>query len=204
MSKERSDKEDTSKINWTTIDKPCYFGKSREEQEKVWDEKYGKGNWRLAWETPQDTVLTFDGIIQEYIEGYVEYFRQHPNEAKLITDNYSYAYDKEIVTKKEAFNPHALYQKPGKANQFHHAALNITLEKVLEIPFKGKEPIKVRAGKPGTPVEEWPSGWKWHPGRIPCVHPEMINNMTCPNQWWEKGSIEDLYQSDKVLQIKKA
>lgn len=203
MTKEKLQDNKATLENWVTAERPGYFGKSREEQEKAWDEKYGKGNWRLAWETPQKEALTFDGIIQEYVEGYTEYFRQHPDEAKWITENYAYAYDKEIITKEEAFDPYALYQKQGKANQFHHVALNIALEKVLDTPFKGEEPIKVRAGKPNTPVEQWPAGWKWHPGLIPCVHPEMIQDVTFDNQWWKKGSIEDLYQSDKVLQIKK-
>ncbi len=202
MTIEKTREDGLPKVTWTTVDRPGYFGKGREEQEKLCNEKYGKDNWRLAWQTPQGTVLTYDGVIQEYIEGYTEYFRQHLDEAKYLTDNYSFAYDKEIITKEEAFDPYALYQKPGKANQFHHVALNIALEKVLDMPFTGKEAIKVRAGKPNTPIEEWPVGWKWHPGRIPCIHPEEIYNGEFPNQWWEKGSIEDFYQSNKVLQIK--
>jgi len=202
MTKEKPCEKGMSKVNWITVDRPGYFGKNREVQEKLWDEKYGIGNWRLACQTPQGIVLTYDGVIQEYIEGYAEYFRLHPDEAKQITESFAYAYDKELVTKEDAFDPYALYQKPGKANQFHHVAFNIALERVLKSPFKGSEPIKVRAGKPETPIEKWPAGWKWHPGRIPCVHPETITNREFPNQWWEKDSIEDFYQSNKVLQIK--
>lgn len=201
--KEVISEENISKEKWVTIGSPGYFGKSREEQVKNWNDKYGEGKWRIAWETPQGNVLTYEDIIKEYIEGYAEYFRQHPEEAKFLTDNYSFAYDKEMITKEDAFDPYALYQKPGKVNQFHHVALNISLEKVIGIPFKGSEPIKVRAGKPETPIEQWPDGWKWHPGLIQCIHPELIKDVDFPNQWWGKGSIEDLYQSDKVFQIKK-
>lgn len=202
MSKEIPElNEQHPKTFWTTVERPGYFGKSREEQEKEWNQKYGKSGWRIAWETPEGEILTFDDIILEYILGYVEYFRQHPDEATYLTGNFSFGYDKELITREQAFDPYALYQKPGKANQFHHVAMNIALENILHLPFQGKEPIKIRAGKPGTPVETWPAGWRWQPGLIPCVHPELIAEVDFPNRWWEKGSIEDLYQSDKVLRV---
>jgi len=146
--------------------------------------------------------MNFDQIILEYVLGYAEYFRQHPEEAAYLTDNFSFGYDKEIVTRDQAFDPYALYQKRGKVNQFHHTAMNIALEQYLGIPFKGAEPIQIRAGKPGTSKEDWPLGWRWQPGLIPCVHPELITDIEIPNRWWNKGSIEDLYQSDKVLQAR--
>ncbi len=130
------------------------------------------------------------------------YFRQHPEEADYVTSNFAYAYDKEIITKEEAFDPYCLYNKPGHANQFHNVAMNIALEKMLKMPFKGEIPLKVRAGKPGTPESEWPLGWRWQPGLIPAVHPEEIFDMSFEGQWWERGSIEDFYQCNKALQIR--
>lgn len=195
-----AEREDTSGV-WVTVERPGYFGKKRAEFEERWNKEYGEGNWQIVLETPQGKILSFDGLMEVYIEGYAEYFRKHPEEVRYVTENFSYCYDKEMVTKEEAFDPYARFEKPGHVNQFHNVAMNIALEKVLGMPFKGKEPLKVRAAKPGTSESEWPAGWKWQPGLIPCVHPEEIFDMNFEGQWWEKGSIEDFYQCNKALQI---
>ncbi len=137
MTEEHRLRDEASKGEWVTIERPGFFGKKRQELEKHWNETYGEGNWRLIWETPQGRVLTFEGILLEYVKGYAEYFKQHPDEAEFATTNYSFAYDKDEISKEQAFDPYALYNKPGVANQFHHVAFNLALEKVLGIPFKG-------------------------------------------------------------------
>ena len=181
---------------------PGHIGKKRSELESRWNKEYGKGNWKVAWETPQGKILDYSGIIQVYIEGYVEYFKKHPGEADHVTSNFSYCYDKNLVTKEEAFDPYALYNRPGAVNQFHHAAMNKALEEILGIPFKGEVPLKVRSGNPDMPENLWPLGWHWQPGLIPCAHPEEIFDIVFEGQWRKKGSIEDFYQSNKALQIK--
>ncbi len=52
----------------------------------------------------------------------------------------------------------------------------------------------------GVDISTWPAGWLWSPGLIPAVHPELIPVSTATS-WWQAGSIEDLYQSAKILQI---
>ena len=146
--------------------------------------------------------MDYDAIFLQYVKSYAQYFLAHPDEAAYLTANFSYAYDKELVTKEEAFDPHFLFEKPGSPNQFHNVALNFALEQVLDQPFKGTQPIQVREGKPGTNPATWPAGWRWSPGQIPAVHPEYIPEQTQPG-WWQPGSIEHLYQATKVLQIKK-
>ena len=188
--------------SWVTVERPGYFGKRKEELEAKWNNEYGEGNWRLVWETPQGQILTFDEVFTMYIAGYTEYFRLHPDEALYLTDNYSYAYDKDPITEEEAFDPRALFEKLGRPNQFHHVALNTAL-KELGLTFKGKEPIQVRAGKLGTDSDNWPAGWQWQPGLIPAINPEMIrDDVVFEARWWNDGSIEDLYQSCKALQVK--
>ena len=202
MTDEYEPLEEGLDISWEMVERPGYFGKRRQELEEEWNRKYGEGNWRLVWETPQGRVLLFEDIIWEYIEGYAGYFRRHPREARHITRSYSYCYDKDEITKDQAFHPYALYNRPGIANQFHHAAMNIALENVLGMPFRGDIPIQVRSGKPGTPESQWPAGWKWSPGRIPSVHRDEIHDITFERQWWQRGTIEDFYQCNKVLQVK--
>lgn len=195
-------KENESTTEWITIAHPGYLGKHKDELLAGWDKEYGPNGWRLVWETALGEVLTYDGIFQKYVESYAEYFLHHPDEAIFLTQNFSYAYDKELISKEEAFDPFFLFEKPGHPNQFHNVALNIALENILELPFQGETAIQVREGKPGTDPTAWPAGWRWSPGRIPATHPEEIPQ-TEGDGWWQSGSVEHLYQSTKVLQIKK-
>jgi hypothetical protein len=195
-------KETEQNQSWITIGRPGYLGKNKDEKLATWDQEFGPGNWRLTWEMATGEVMDYDAVFLQYVESYAQYFLDHPDEAQFLTNNFSYAYDKELIAKEEAFDPHFLFEKPGSPNQFHHVALNLALEIELDLPFKGLEPIQVREGKPGTDPETWPAGWRWSPGQIPAAHPEYIPEQTQPG-WWQPGSIEHLYQATKVLQIKK-
>jgi hypothetical protein len=192
----------TTQHSWRIVERPGYLGGKKDQKEAEWNEKYGKGNWRLDWVTAQGDRLTYDRIIEIYTEGYAEYFRQHMDEAKWITDNFAYGYDLDLVSKEMSFDPYALWQKPGYRNQFHQVAFNHALEFTLGLPFKGRVPIQVRDVKGNVPEDQKPLGWKWNPGAIPCPYPEMIPNTHFEGQWWPKGSIEDLYQSAKVLEVR--
>jgi hypothetical protein len=199
MSKDRYEQ---GKETWKSVERPGYFGKRRGELEEKWNSEYGEDNWRLVWETADGRILGYEDIIAAYTQGYIKYFRSHPDEADFVTENFAYAYDKDMQSKREAFDIYALYNKPGKANQFHHVAMNIALETDLGKPFKGEKPLQVRSGKPGTPESEWPEGWRWSPGRIPAAFPEQIPDVEHQGQWWDDGTIEDFYQSTKTLQVK--
>lgn len=186
---------------FVTVEHPGYAGKRKDDQIALWNQEYGEGNWRLVWELADGEVLDYEGVFWKvYVPGYVRYFLDHPDEALFLTANFSYAYDKEQIDRDAAFDPYALYDKPGHPNQFHNVALNIALEYFLGLPFKGTRPIQVREGKPGTPNHLQPEGYLWSPGRIATVRPELIPEGI--EGWWNKGTIEDLYQSAKVLQVR--
>lgn len=186
---------------WQTVERPGYLGKKKDEMYALWNEKYGLGNWKIVNETVEKEVFSYEDIIYKvYVPGYEEYFKNHPDEARTVTDNFSYGYDKDLCTEKEAYDFYAFYNKPGIANQFHSVAFNIALRN-LGYVFKGVEPLKVREAKLGTPESEQPKGYKWSPGKIPCTIPELIPSPHIDG-WWSPNSIEDFYQSTKALQIK--
>lgn len=188
---------------WEVVERPGFQGKQKDAQIARWDTEYGEGNWRIVWELANGETMDYDNVFWKvYVPGYVKHFLFNPDEALHLTVNFSYAYDKDLITREEAFDPHALYNKPGRPNQFHNVALNIALEWYLGLPFSGGKPIKVREGEPSTLVEEWPEGWKWSPGRIPAVRQDLIPDNDIEG-WWKKGTIEDLYQTAKVIQVKR-
>ncbi len=199
----RKEFEPTSQPQWLTLEHPGYLGKLKEEKYALWNEQFGDGNWRLAWELANGEVLDFERVFwMVYVAGYTHHFRMNLDQANFLTQNYAFAYDKDKLSRPEAFNPYALYEKPNVSNQFHHVALNLALEWFLAMPFQGRRPIQVREGKPGTALEKQPEGYQWSPGRIATTRPELIPAINLEGIWWQKGTIEDLYQTAKVLQIR--
>lgn len=188
---------------WRTIERPGYLGKKKDEKYLLWNQKYGEGNWRLVNETATGEIFSYEDIIWKiYVPGYAMYFLKNQDEARFVTDNYSYAYDKDLISKESAFDIYCLYNKPGVANQFHNIAFNLALEYFLGISFKGTHPLQVREGKPGTPDSEQPEGYRWSPGRIMAVRQDLIPKVDLGQTWWSSGTIEDFYQKSKSLQIK--
>lgn len=188
---------------WETIERVSYMGMKKDKLEQLWKERHGKRNWRLAWQLADDQIWDFDQVFfQNFVAGYTNYFKNWTRaELKDFSSAYSFTYDKTPILKSQAFDPHALYQKPGIPNQFHHTALNIALEYYLGYPFTGQFPLQVREGKPGTDPHTWPQGWRLSPGRIPSPRPDLIpENPNLDRVWWQKGSIEELYQNSKILQ----
>lgn len=192
-----------SKPSWTILERPGYLGGKKEEMEKQWTITYGEGNWRISWIAATGERFNYERIFDIYVDSYAGYFNAHFEELDYITSNFSYGYDLDFQTKEEAFDKYALYDKPGKRNQFHQVAFNIAIEIKLQKSFRGSMPLQVRDAKPGTSEKYRPLGWKWNPGRIPCLYPHLIpTNIQLETMWWLENSIEDFYQKSKVLEVK--
>lgn len=188
--------------SWITVERPGYQGKKKDEQVARWNEIWGLGNWRIMWELSDGQIWNYDQMFWRiYVPGYFKSLSSDMATARLLADNYSYAYDIDLITKEEAFDPYALYNKPGRPNQFHNVAFNIAMEDFVGLPFIGSEPLHVRGGKPGTPKETWPKGWRYHPGIVPTVRPDLIPANDIKG-WWDKGTVEEAYQVAKVMQVK--
>lgn len=195
-------------VEWITVERPGYLGKRKDAEVARWDNQYGADNWRLVWELANGDILGYPEIFWKiYVPGYAKYFVSSTlwingySEARYLQRGFSYTYDKDLVTKEQAFDPLYLYNRPGFPNQFHHVALNIAIEYFMGMPFRGNTPLQVREGKPGTPIDTWPKGWKYSPGKIMTTRPDLTPE-TNIRGWWERGSIEEVYQTAKILQVK--
>jgi len=196
--------ESQHNTGWEFVRYPGRLGKKRDFIYRQWDDEFGEGNWRIGWRLPNETTLSYEEIFEEYVRSYEAYFREHSDEARNICKTYAYAYDRDEIDLEIAFDRNALIDKPGIQNQFHHVALNIALTDRLGYVFQGDKPLKVRAGRPDQPVEEWPEGHRWQPGNIPYEHPEYIReDYEIVDKWINPGSVEAFYQANKVLQVKK-
>ncbi len=155
-----------------------------EVQRGQWDMLYGKDNWQLAWQLSNKETLTFDKLISLYVDTYSKFFEENIVDAIFLTNHYSYIYAYDYISKEQAFDPQALYDKPGKADQFYHAAINLSLVNILGLDFKGSHP----AGRDETKF--------WFPSQIPIERPDIIHPVVY-------RTLEDFYKNSKILQIKK-
>jgi hypothetical protein len=199
----KKETEPRAPIKWQTVGHPGFFGESKDLYVAEWNASYTEGGWRLAWELSNGEILDYNGVFyQVFVPGYVQHFRVHPDQAVFLTQNYSYCYDCDLISPKEAFDPYALYDCPGKSNQQHAVAINIALDKYLGMPFVGRRPLQVRENLHDSSTRNQPEGYLWSPGRIATVRPDLIPRVDLENVWWQRGSIVDLYQRAKILQIK--
>lgn len=174
-------KEKVEKHPWVTASCDIW---ATEVQRGQWNVIYGDGNWRLVWQLPSKDILTFEQLFTLYVETYSKYFEDHYHDALFLTNHFAYVYCYDYISKEEAFNPYASYDQAGKADQFYHVAINFALVNVLGLEFKGSQPV----GREDVRF--------WHPDQIPTCHPDIIPPTWCP-------TLEDFYQSTKILQIKK-
>ena len=175
-------------------ERPGYLGSDRDRYVEKLNQMYGKDGWRFAWKLKDEQILDYIGVFALFIRSYILYFQNNPDKAHAVTKNFEYICDKDFILKEEAFNPYHLYLKPGYDNQFHHVAINLSLI-LLGYNFKGTIAGQAREGK----LLDYLS-----PGRIECCYPDLIPEVEVKNysDMVLRNSIENLYQSAKVIQIR--
>ena len=96
-------KENETIQGWITVERPGYLGKSKDGKNfypGTENTELMVGGWfgetAKRWRFSTTTVFS-----KKYIESYALYFLQHPDEASFLTENFSFAYDKELITKEE-------------------------------------------------------------------------------------------------------
>jgi hypothetical protein len=176
-------------MTWKTIDRPGFFGKKREEFYARYDSELGKDNWRLAWQWNNRT-LPFIEACQRYEDGYFADSFEHEKIWRELASSARDVYDHA-----EADIESGLDYLIQRSNSTH--LQDIAIRRVMRrrgIKFAGDELVQVRKHE-----DYW--GGLLSPGKVRFHLPEHI---VVPHLqgWWDENSIEDFYQSNKVLQVK--
>lgn len=189
-------------MDWKTLERPGYFGTSRDEIHKRYDESYGKGNWKIAWQWGNRTIERPEAL-QIYEDGYYEFFRKNSEILEWLTFTASEVYDT-YPTNVEAGLSYDVQET--SSNHIHDVAIR---RAVLRngVSFEGYHLMHIRPGKEGE---------KLGPHLIPFHLPEMIypgeiqykgelRDFSIDSPWWIKmgilNSVEQFYQQNKVLQV---
>lgn len=175
-------------MGWRTVERPGYFGKKRNEFIADFNRKYGPDNWRIAY-IWGERVIDREMAVQLYEDAYYLFFLANPEKLAWLINRASDVYDSAPSNVTSGLD----YLVQETVN--HHLQ-DIAIRRSmirLGLDFRGDHLVEVR----GRDSE----GYAFNPGIIPFHIEEMIHRPPLTG-WWRPGSVEDFYQSNKILQIK--
>lgn len=176
-------------MDWKTIERPGHFGKNRDEFYATFDKKYGKDKWRIAWQWGNQ-VVPYLTACQIYEDGYYADSLGREKLWKELTRIARDVFDHQESNVKSGLD--YLIQE-GTATHLQDIAIRrVLLRRGWE--FKGDELVQIRSHK-----DFW--GKNLSPGKVPFHLPELIVKPQLAS-WWNINSVEDFYQSNKVLQTR--
>lgn len=185
-----------SNMEWTTIDRPGYFGADRDKLATSWDSEYGASNWRIAWildtRPKKPLLIPRAGMLMLYEDAYFEYFRAHPQILEHLISEASDVYDD--APSNIASGLDYTIQETHRTH-----VQDIAIRRCLirfGRRFCGSEPIQIRDA-----IGEHPLSIALSPGQVPFHQPKWICTPETEG-WWNPGSVESYYQSNKVLQVR--
>lgn len=182
---------------WKDIERPGYIGKHKAEIQQQWDIEYGEGNWRLAWRYG-NVYLTFLGACALYEAAYQAYVSSNPDKMLELITIASNVYDIQEDDRLSGTD-YLIQNAPATHIQ------DIVLRRAIIMEgfwFTGDKLVRVRTNDSNHPL-----GFFFSPGKVPFYSgkialPNTIHYGEYPalEGWWDKGSVEEWYQSTRWLQ----
>jgi ADP-ribose pyrophosphatase YjhB (NUDIX family) len=179
------------RAEWQAVGFPGYAGKAKSPRDALRDKLYGRGNWKTAFVWGDDLVER-DFALQLYEDAYYEFFRGHPDTLQWLCKTASDVYDN-AETNIDSGHDYSVQE----ADSIHLQDIAIRRSLIrLGRRFLGDHLVEVR----GRDSE----GYHLNPGQVPFHIPEMIQHREGNPEWIRAGSIEDFWQSNKVLVVRKS
>lgn len=173
------------------------FGRAKKNIFASYDRNYGSGNWCIAWQVG-DKYLSFVEICAYYEAAYYQYFKDHPEDLQYLINNASDVWDNAYKN----VDSDCDYSKQGGSTHIQDIAIRRIIKITLKERFKGKELIRISSRSKDF------IGQKLSPGKVPFNKPELIASPSLkkenPDKWWGLYSVEDFYQTNKVLLVRKS
>jgi hypothetical protein len=174
---------------WETVGRPGYFGRHREERHREFDSRYGVGNWRLAWQIGE-RVGDLGEAVMLYEDAYLAWLLLLPHLADELTEEASDVYDDDPSNVSSGLD--YLAQETQRTH-LQDIAIRRCLVR-LGRAFRGGQLIRIRDSQGDHPLSLALS-----PGRVPFHRSDLIVPPPLEG-WWQPGSVESFYQSNKLLQ----
>jgi len=177
---------------WRDIGRPGPLGKRRDEKFQEWDNMYGQDNWRLMWKVG-DRYVDFNGACELYEEAYYRFLNSNPEVVQQLIQDAANVYDDNPSNIESGFD----YNKQETVRtHLQDIAIRCALKR-LGVWFQGKKLIQIRHDR-----GEHELSMTLSPGKVPFHMPDIFDSSELEG-WWDPGSVESLYQSFRVLQVKR-
>ena len=176
---------------WCTIERPGYFGRHRDERYRDYDRQFGPGRWRLAWQIGEYTGDVAAACLL-YAEAYAQFMAARPGIVARLVAEAANVYDD--APSNTASGLDFAVQETGRTH-----LQDIAIRQALVRQgrwFAGSGLIQIRDSSGDHPLSLTLS-----PGRVPFHQPGLIFSPELTG-WWEPGSVESFYQSNKLLQVR--
>ncbi len=176
-------------MTWRTIERPGVFGTKKAEILQQYDLRFGVDAWRIAHRYA-DQFLNFVDVCHLFEEAYLKDSFSREDLWLSLREMAKDVYDIDPSDTGSALD-YLVQNNIGTHIQ------DIAIRNVFQTrgwSFQGTELIQIRG-------VARPFGVKLTPGRVAFHQPEYI---VIPHLagWWDVNSVEDFYQSNKVLQVK--
>ena len=175
---------------WELCDRPGYFGSRRDEIERGYDEKYGPGCWRLAWQVGVGVFFTREQMTMLYEDAYYTFLHDNVDVLEMLLSEAADVYDDAPSNVESGFD--YTCQETGRTHVQDIAIRRVVTR--LGERFHGSRLIQIR-----DDLGDHPLSMTLSPGQVPFHFPELIRRPETTG-WWQSGSVESFYQSNKVLQ----
>jgi hypothetical protein len=178
---------------WEFVERPGYFGRRRDEKMAAYDTLWGRGHWKICWLVQHhDGHLeenTFEEACKKYYErSYIEFLKKHPEHVDFICQ-FGECIDNDETNIESGLD----YMKQESwATHIQDIAVRNAL-KALGRKFEGNRyKVLVIRSKDSA-------GYKFGPGNVPFYRPELIRHPSLAPSWASLDSVEDFWQSNKVI-----
>ena len=179
-------------MSWEiVIRQPGQFGKKKTVHFKNYDQQFGVGNWRVAWDVSQRDCLPFiDMATLFYEEAYMAHLCLHPELWRDLCQEAVDIYDDHPTNVLSGLD-YSIQQTDCTHVQ------DISIRRCLTragLPFVGNSLVQIRHHLADN---RW--SLPLSPGIVEFHMPNLLP-ATRKIGWWNRGSVEDFYQSCKVIQ----
>ncbi|MBI3334477.1 hypothetical protein HYZ97_03235 [Candidatus Pacearchaeota archaeon] len=176
-------------MGWQYIESPGQFGKQCDARYEGYDARFGKNQWRIVWIWGKNK-LEFKRACKHYERSYWNDSFKRPEIWRELITTASEVYDYSHDDIKSGCD---YLIQAGPATHIQDIAIRNVVRR-HQWNFKGSEPVQVRGLK-----SRW--GELLSPGKVMFHKP---NNIVTPHLhgWWELNSVEDFWQSNKIVQAR--
>ncbi len=210
---------------WLPVGLPGHAGDKKTSWNRLLDERFGPGNWRISHYV-RGRIVSKTEAIQEYEHGYRVYLHNHPEIVRLLTTLCGNVYDDNPTNVHDT----SYHQPATHLNHYQDISIRRVISELVDDPawpdvvdtpaeetdlidlktgqvhrmprargFRGQHVMQVR--EPDTP------GFFLNPACIPAHDPSLITTLPGVRDWYlEEGcghlSIEAFWQMSKVIEVR--